>query len=205
MSPPKVTPSPQSGTFLAAPLPYRHGESDSVGRREHGTGFGIQLVGRRPGRTPRPGDNRLSDAAWRRDPAAKAVGPRSRRGSHRSAPFDQPADPAFAAIAEHQRDQRGRNGQFGAGGNLRRRIGAVRTRPAGIENHDRSATVEHEATTSKIGDDQLFYAMQRGLGQEEAVALIVNGFAKEVLQQLPMEFAVEVEKLLGISLEGAVG
>src|SRR3546814_1051226 len=68
-----------------------------------------------------------------------------------------------------------------------------------------TATVEHEATTSKISDDQLFYAMQRGLGQEEAVALIVNGFAKEVLQQLPMEFAVEAQKLLGISLEGSVG
>ena len=65
--------------------------------------------------------------------------------------------------------------------------------------------IEHEATTSKISDDQLFYAMQRGLGQEEAVALIVNGFAKEVLQQLPMEFAVEAQKLLGVSLEGSVG
>ena len=74
-----------------------------------------------------------------------------------------------------------------------------------IEVKNPSATVEHEATTSKISDDQLFYAMQRGLGQEEAVALIVNGFAKEVLQQLPMEFAVEAQKLLGISLEGSVG
>jgi Fe-S cluster assembly protein SufB len=74
-----------------------------------------------------------------------------------------------------------------------------------IESRNRSARVEHEATTSKISDDQLFYAMQRGLGQEEAVALIVNGFAKEVLQQLPMEFAVEAQKLLGTSLEGAVG
>jgi Fe-S cluster assembly protein SufB len=74
-----------------------------------------------------------------------------------------------------------------------------------IEVRNPSATVEHEATTSKISDDQLFYAMQRGLGQEEAVALIVNGFAKEVLQQLPMEFAVEAQKLLGISLEGSVG
>jgi Fe-S cluster assembly protein SufB len=68
-----------------------------------------------------------------------------------------------------------------------------------------TAQIEHEATTSKISDDQLFYAMQRGLAQEEAVALIVNGFAKEVLQQLPMEFAVEAQKLLGISLEGSVG
>ncbi|MDQ4421367.1 Fe-S cluster assembly protein SufB [Sphingobium sp. DEHP117] len=74
-----------------------------------------------------------------------------------------------------------------------------------IEVKNPTATIEHEATTSKISDDQLFYAMQRGLGQEEAVALIVNGFAKEVLQQLPMEFAVEAQKLLGISLEGSVG
>jgi Fe-S cluster assembly protein SufB len=74
-----------------------------------------------------------------------------------------------------------------------------------IEVRNPSAQIEHEATTSKISDDQMFYAMQRGLGQEEAVALIVNGFAKEVLQQLPMEFAVEAQKLLGISLEGSVG
>jgi Fe-S cluster assembly protein SufB len=74
-----------------------------------------------------------------------------------------------------------------------------------IEVRNPTAQIEHEATTSKISDDQLFYAMQRGLGQEEAVALIVNGFAREVLQQLPMEFAVEAQKLLGISLEGSVG
>jgi len=74
-----------------------------------------------------------------------------------------------------------------------------------IEVRNPSAQVEHEATTSKISDDQLFYAMQRGLSQEAAVALIVNGFAKEVLQQLPMEFAVEAQKLLGITLEGSVG
>jgi Fe-S cluster assembly protein SufB len=74
-----------------------------------------------------------------------------------------------------------------------------------IEVRNPSATIEHEATTSKISDDQLFYAMSRGLDQEAAVALIVNGFAKEVLQQLPMEFAVEAQKLLGISLEGSVG
>jgi Fe-S cluster assembly protein SufB len=74
-----------------------------------------------------------------------------------------------------------------------------------IEVKNPSAIVEHEATTSKISDDQLFYAMQRGLDQEAAVSLIVNGFAKEVLQQLPMEFAVEAQKLLGISLEGSVG
>ncbi len=74
-----------------------------------------------------------------------------------------------------------------------------------IEARNPTAQIEHEATTSKISDDQLFYAMQRGLDQEQAVALIVNGFAKEVLQQLPMEFAVEAQKLLGISLEGSVG
>ncbi|MDX3886077.1 MAG: Fe-S cluster assembly protein SufB [Sphingomonas sp.] len=74
-----------------------------------------------------------------------------------------------------------------------------------IEVRNPSAQIEHEATTSKISDDQLFYAMSRGLDQESAVALIVNGFAKEVLQQLPMEFAVEAQKLLGISLEGSVG
>ncbi|WP_226015920.1 Fe-S cluster assembly protein SufB [Novosphingobium sp. FKTRR1] len=74
-----------------------------------------------------------------------------------------------------------------------------------IEVRNPSATIEHEATTSKISDDQLYYAMQRGLDQESAVALIVNGFAREVLQQLPMEFAVEAQKLLGISLEGSVG
>jgi len=74
-----------------------------------------------------------------------------------------------------------------------------------IEVKNPSATIEHEATTSKISEDQLFYAMQRGLDAESAVALIVNGFAREVLKQLPMEFAVEAQKLLGISLEGSVG
>ncbi len=74
-----------------------------------------------------------------------------------------------------------------------------------IESRNPSARIEHEATTSKIADDQLFYCLQRGIGQEEAVALIVNGFCKEVLQQLPMEFAVEAQKLVGISLEGSVG
>ncbi len=74
-----------------------------------------------------------------------------------------------------------------------------------IESQNRSARVEHEATTSKIDDDQLFYCRQRGIGEEEAVALIVNGFCREVLQQLPMEFAVEAQKLVGISLEGSVG
>jgi len=74
-----------------------------------------------------------------------------------------------------------------------------------IESQNRTARVEHEATTSKIGDDQLFYCRQRGIGEEEAVALVVNGFCREVLQQLPMEFAVEAQKLVGISLEGSVG
>jgi Fe-S cluster assembly protein SufB len=74
-----------------------------------------------------------------------------------------------------------------------------------IEVKNPSAQLEHEATTSRISDDQLFYAMSRGLAQEDAVALIVNGFCRDVLQQLPMEFAVEAQKLLGISLEGSVG
>ncbi|HLL60076.1 MAG TPA: Fe-S cluster assembly protein SufB [Allosphingosinicella sp.] len=74
-----------------------------------------------------------------------------------------------------------------------------------IEVKNPTAQIEHEATTSKISDDQLFYAMSRGLNAEDSVALIVNGFAREVLQQLPMEFAVEAQKLLGISLEGSVG
>ncbi len=74
-----------------------------------------------------------------------------------------------------------------------------------IEAKNASAVFEHEATTSKISDDQLFYCQQRGLDDEEAIALIVNGFCKEVLQQLPMEFAVEAQKLVGISLEGSVG
>lgn len=74
-----------------------------------------------------------------------------------------------------------------------------------IESHNRSAVVEHEATTSRISDDQLFYCRQRGLKLEDAVALVVNGFCRDVLQQLPMEFAVEAQKLVGISLEGSVG
>jgi Fe-S cluster assembly protein SufB len=74
-----------------------------------------------------------------------------------------------------------------------------------IEVKNRSAKVEHEATTSKISDDQLVYCRQRGLSDEDAVALIVNGFCKEVMQELPMEFAVEAQKLLAISLEGSVG
>ncbi|MEO6730586.1 MAG: Fe-S cluster assembly protein SufB [Ferruginibacter sp.] len=74
-----------------------------------------------------------------------------------------------------------------------------------IESKNSSAIVEHEATTSKIGEDQIFYLNQRGIDTEKAVALIVNGYAKEVLNQLPMEFAVEAQKLLAISLEGSVG
>lgn len=74
-----------------------------------------------------------------------------------------------------------------------------------IESRNKTANLEHEATTSKISEDQMFYCTQRGLSQEEAVALIVNGFAREVLQNLPMEFAVEAQKLVGISLEGSVG
>ena len=68
-----------------------------------------------------------------------------------------------------------------------------------------TATVEHEATTSKINEDQLFYCQQRGIGLEDAVGLIVNGYAKEVMDKLPMEFAVEAQKLLQVSLEGSVG
>jgi len=74
-----------------------------------------------------------------------------------------------------------------------------------IENRNKTAKLEHEATTSKIGEDQVFYLNQRGIDSEKAVGLIVNGYAKEVLNQLPMEFAVEAQKLLAISLEGSVG
>ena len=74
-----------------------------------------------------------------------------------------------------------------------------------IKNKNSNSSIAHEATTSKISEDQLHYCQQRGLNQEEAVGLIVNGFCKEVLQQLPMEFAVEAQKLVGISLEGSVG
>ena len=74
-----------------------------------------------------------------------------------------------------------------------------------IESRNPTAKTEHEATTSKIADDQLFYCRQRGLTQEDAVGLIVNGFCKDVLKELPMEFAVEAQKLLAVSLEGSVG
>ena len=74
-----------------------------------------------------------------------------------------------------------------------------------MDVHNNTAVVEHEATTSKISEDQLFYCNQRGINTEEAVSLIVNGYAKEVINKLPMEFAVEAQKLLGVSLEGSVG
>jgi len=74
-----------------------------------------------------------------------------------------------------------------------------------LEVKNASSTVEHEATTSRIGEDQLFYCRQRGLSEEDAVSMIVNGFCKDVLRELPMEFAVEAQKLLGLSLEGSVG
>ena len=74
-----------------------------------------------------------------------------------------------------------------------------------VENRNRTAILEHEATTSKISDEQLFYCAQRGIGEEQAVSLIVNGFCKDVMQHLPMEFAIEAAKLINISLEGSVG
>ncbi len=74
-----------------------------------------------------------------------------------------------------------------------------------LEIHNQSSKVEHEATTSKIGEDQIFYCNQRGINMEDAIALIVNGYCKEVFRELPMEFAVEAQKLLAISLEGSVG
>jgi Fe-S cluster assembly protein SufB len=74
-----------------------------------------------------------------------------------------------------------------------------------IEVLNSTAQMEHEASTSKIGEDQVFYFQQRGLSSEDAVNMIVNGFCKEVFQELPMEFAVEAQKLLGVSLEGSVG
>jgi Fe-S cluster assembly protein SufB len=72
-----------------------------------------------------------------------------------------------------------------------------------VQNDD--AQVEHEASTSRIGEEQLFYLQQRGLDEEDAISMIIKGFCKEVFQELPMEFAVEAKKLLGIQLEGAVG
>ena len=74
-----------------------------------------------------------------------------------------------------------------------------------IEINNPTAQVEHEASTSKIGEDQIFYLRQRGISTEDAISMIVNGFCKEVFRELPMEFAVEAQKLLSISLEGSVG
>jgi Fe-S cluster assembly protein SufB len=74
-----------------------------------------------------------------------------------------------------------------------------------LEVKNSTATVEHEASTSKIGEDQIFYCRQRGIATEDAVGIIVNGFCKQVFRELPMEFAVEAQKLLGVSLEGSVG
>jgi len=74
-----------------------------------------------------------------------------------------------------------------------------------IESNNAGAVIEHEASTSKISDEQIFFLRQRGLSEEDAVNLIVNGFCKDVLSELPMEFAVEAQKLLGLKLEGAVG
>ena len=74
-----------------------------------------------------------------------------------------------------------------------------------IDVKNSSSVVEHEATTSKIGEDQLFYCNQRGLGNDEAIAIIVNGYCKDILQKLPMEFAVEAKKLLELTLEDSVG
>ena len=74
-----------------------------------------------------------------------------------------------------------------------------------IDIDNKSSKVEHEATTSKIGEDQIFYCLQRGMDEENAIALIVNGYAKDVLKQLPMEFSVEAQKLLSLTLEGSVG
>jgi Fe-S cluster assembly protein SufB len=74
-----------------------------------------------------------------------------------------------------------------------------------VEVKNPSASVEHEATTSKISDDQLFYCVSRGIAPEDAVSMIVNGFCKAVFKELPMEFAVEAQNLLSVSLEGSVG
>jgi Fe-S cluster assembly protein SufB len=74
-----------------------------------------------------------------------------------------------------------------------------------IEVHNTSSQVEHEASTSKVGEDQIYYCRQRGLSAEDAVSMIIKGFCREVFQELPMEFAVEAGKLLSVSLEGSVG
>lgn len=74
-----------------------------------------------------------------------------------------------------------------------------------LEVHNNTARVEHEASVSRIGEDQIYYCRQRGLSREDAVFMIVNGFARQVLEKLPMEFAVEAQRLLSVSLEGSVG
>lgn len=74
-----------------------------------------------------------------------------------------------------------------------------------IEAKNSTARIEHEASTSKVGDDQIFYLQQRGLSKEDALSMIINGFCKQVFRKLPMEFAVEAQKLLSVSLEGSVG
>ncbi|EAA3892496.1 Fe-S cluster assembly protein SufB, partial [Salmonella enterica subsp. enterica] len=74
-----------------------------------------------------------------------------------------------------------------------------------VECRNNSAQLEHEATTSRIGEDQLFYCLQRGISEEDAISMIVNGFCKDVFSELPLEFAVEAQKLLAISLEHSVG
>jgi len=84
------------------------------------------------------------------------------------------------------------------------RVGGAHTFPY-LEVKNTSSQVEHEASTSKIGEDQIFYCRQRGISTEDAVSMIVHGFCKEVFRELPMEFAVEAQKLLGVSLEGSVG
>ena len=91
-------------------------------------------------------------------------------------------------------------------------LGGLTTLPAitmktfpDLEVKTSTAQVEHETSTSKIGEDQIFYCQQRGISSEDAVSMIVNGFCKQVFRQLPMEFAVEAQKLLGVGLEGSVG
>ncbi len=74
-----------------------------------------------------------------------------------------------------------------------------------IEVRNTSSTVEHEASTSKVGEDQIYYCRQRGLSAEDAVSMIINGFCREVFEELPMEFAIEARKLLNVTLEGSVG
>ena len=74
-----------------------------------------------------------------------------------------------------------------------------------ITNKNKSSTINHEATTSKLDEEQLFYAMQRGINEEDSVNMIVSGFCKDVFQKLPLEFAVEANKLLEVSMEGSVG